>query len=138
MRVLFALTALASLTACAAPDLSGDWTGSTTCDGFPIDLTFDLAATEDEGEYQGSGVASADDGQGNAFEMSFAIEVEHGDKVDVGLDLEVDVEECTDPDGNQWTCPSAAWTWDEGDDEIAGTFTGFPVNSGDCDVEVER
>ncbi|MCB9742167.1 MAG: hypothetical protein H6741_18375 [Alphaproteobacteria bacterium] len=138
MRALFLSLTLVGLTACAPPDLSGAWVGNAYCDGFPIDMEFTLTATEDEGEYAGEGSVSASDSQGNSFFLSYALEVEHGDATDAGMDLVIDVEDCFDEDGNQYACFEAALNWDEGDDEIKGQVTEFFVQPGTCDVEVER
>lgn len=138
MRLMLSLLPLTWLVGCAAPDLSGTWDGDALCDGFPIPFSFTLTATEDDGEYDGDGETSFSDGSGEVFYMAFRLELEHGDATDDGMDLVVDVEDCMDREGNQYTCFDASMTWEEGDDEISGQVTDYPVQPGTCELQVER
>jgi hypothetical protein len=119
------------------PSLAGTWSGSTNCGGFTIPTTVTVTDTEDEGETTGTGQLSFQDAESNDIVLGFAIDMELTS--DEG-DLVIAISDCTEAAAGDIVCWDATEaSYDEGDDEIAGTWGGtFPVNGGGCPFDLER
>lgn len=137
----FAPALMLPLLACQPTlSLTGDWMGDAQCGEGSSTLawTIPLEASDEEGIWQGASEFSFDTTSGEIV-LSFGLElrVPDTDATD-SITLDMDVVDCADNVNGSFNCWSAEGVWDLGDDEINGTFSGVPVNSGECDYTIER